>query len=63
VVEDARWKACLIVCGCNQKEGIDYNEVFSLVVRHTSIRVLLAFIALFDLELEQLDVKTAFLHR
>ena len=35
---------------------------FSPVVRHTSIRVLLAFVTLFDLELEQLDVKTAFLH-
>jgi len=50
----------LVVRGCNQKEGIDYNEVFSPVVRHTSIRVLLAFVALFDLELEQLYVKTAF---
>jgi hypothetical protein len=35
---------------------------FSPVVRHTSIRVILAIVALFDLELEQLDVKTAFLH-
>ncbi|KAJ4713215.1 Retrovirus-related Pol polyprotein from transposon TNT 1-94 [Melia azedarach] len=32
------------------------------VVRHTSIRVLLAIVAHQDLELEQLDVKTAFLH-
>jgi hypothetical protein len=36
--------------------------VFSPVVRHTSIRVMLAIVVLFDLELEQLDVKTAFLH-
>ncbi|XP_070019638.1 secreted RxLR effector protein 161-like [Nicotiana sylvestris] len=43
-------------------EGIDYNEVFSLVVKHTSIRVLLDLVALHDLELEQLYVKTAFLH-
>jgi hypothetical protein len=35
--------------------------VFSPVVRHTSIRVMLTIVALFDLELEQLDVKTAFL--
>ena len=32
------------------------------MVHHTSIRVLLAFVAPFDLELEQLDVKTTFLH-
>ena len=32
------------------------------MVRHTSIRVLLAMVAHQDLELEQLDVKTAFLH-
>jgi len=50
------------VRGFNQKEGIDFNEIFSPVVRHTSIRDLLAFVALFDLELEQLNVKTTFLH-
>ena len=41
---------------------MDYNEIFSPVVRHTSIRMLLAIVANQDLELEQLDVKTAFLH-
>jgi len=61
-VENARCKARLVVKGFNQKESIDFNEIFSPVVRHTSIRVLLAFVALFDLELEQLDVKTTFLH-
>jgi len=61
-VENARCKARLVVKGFNQKEGIDFNEIFSPVVCHTYIRVLLAFVALFDLELEQLDVKTTFLH-
>ena len=32
------------------------------MVRHTSIRVLLSIVAHYDLELEQLDVKTTFLH-
>ncbi|KAK3036693.1 hypothetical protein RJ639_031561 [Escallonia herrerae] len=31
-------------------------------VKHTSIRVLLAMVTLYDLKLEQLDVKIAFLH-
>ena len=48
--------------GFSQKEGIDYNEVFSPVVKHKSIRVLLAMVSVFNLELDQLDVKTAFLH-
>ena len=38
------------------------NEVFSPVVKHRSIRVLLAMVALLDLELEQLDFKTNFPH-
>ena len=61
-VEVARYKAHLVAKGFSQREGIDFNEVFSPVVKHSSIRVLLAMVALFDLELEQLDVKTAFLH-
>lgn len=48
--------------GFSQVPGIDYNENFSPMVRHTSIRTLLALVAMQDLELEQLDVKTAFLH-
>ena len=48
--------------GYTPKEVINYNENFSPVVKHTSIRMLLAIVAQFDLELEQMDVKIAFLH-
>jgi len=52
----------LVAKGYCQTEGVDFNEVFSPVVKHTSIRILSAMVAWFDLELEQLDVKTTFLH-
>ncbi|KAG8480145.1 hypothetical protein CXB51_024902 [Gossypium anomalum] len=54
--------ARLVAKGYTQKEGIGYNKVFSPVLRHSSIRILLALVAQYDFELVQLDVKTAFLH-
>ncbi|MCF7184084.1 hypothetical protein L3H42_11345, partial [Corynebacterium sp. MC-13] len=63
LAEGIKYKARVIAKGFHQREGVDYNEIFSPVVRHTSIHVLLAMVAYQDLELEQLDVKTAFLHR
>ena len=59
---DVRYKARLVAKGYAQKEGIDYNEVFSPVVKHSSIRILLALVARFNMELVQMDVKTTFLH-
>ena len=46
----------------SQKEGTDYNEIFSLIVNHTSIQLLLTTVTQGDLELDQLNVKTIFLH-
>nr|GEU71248.1 retrotransposon protein, putative, Ty1-copia subclass [Tanacetum cinerariifolium] len=54
-VQNPRYKARLVARGFTQRAGIDYNEVFSLVVRHTSIRVILALTACKDYELEQPD--------
>ena len=48
--------------GSTQKKGIDFNEIFSLVVKMTSICTVLSLVATEDLHLEQLDVKTTFLH-
>jgi hypothetical protein len=60
--EASRFKTRLVAKGFSQIPGIDYNDVFSPVVKHSSIHDLLGIVAMHDLELEQLDVKTAFLH-
>jgi reverse transcriptase-like protein len=41
---------------------VDFEEIFAPVVKMSSIRVVLGLAASLDLEIEQLDVKTAFLH-
>jgi Reverse transcriptase (RNA-dependent DNA polymerase) len=57
-----KYKARLVVCGNMQREGIDYEEVFAPTSRYSTLRVFLAVVADQDMEMEQLDVKTAFLN-
>ena len=57
-----KYKARLVTKGYSQVEGIDFGEIFSLVAKLTSIRFILSIAASFDLEVEQMDVKTTFLH-
>ena len=57
-----RYKARLVAKGYTQKEGIDYKETLSPVSSKDSFRVIMALVVHFDLELHQMDVKTAFLN-
>ena len=57
-----RYKARIVVKGFAQKKGINFDEIFSPVVKMTSIRTILGIVVVEYLHLEQLDVKTTFLH-
>lgn len=61
-VEDARYKAQLVAKGYGHVLGVNFNDVFSHIVKHSSICALLALVSMHDLELEQADVKTTFLY-
>ena len=43
--------------------GIDFGDIFSHVAKVNSIRLLLSVATAFDYEVEQMDVKTTYLHR
>ena len=57
-----KYKACLVAKGYKQQYGVDCTEVFSLVARHDTIRLVVALAAQNAWPIFQLDVKSAFLH-
>lgn len=57
-----RFKARLVAKGYEQREGIDYGELFAPTSRTASLRALLAVAAARNMFVHQLDVSTAFLN-
>lgn len=61
-VNNVRYRARLVAKGFTQRAGIDFDETFSPVVRHSTLRMLFALSVQLDLDVTHLDVTTAFLN-
>ena len=59
---DGRKRARLVAKGFSQVEGINYDDIFSPVVRYETVRLMLAVSALCKWHMRSVDVKTAFLY-
>ncbi|CAI7888094.1 unnamed protein product [Closterium sp. NIES-53] len=57
-----KFKARWVVHGFDQEHGRDFTETFSPVSRHTSLRILLAIVAMKNKKQRQIDVANAFLY-
>eukprot|EP00253_Pinus_taeda_P007092 PITA_07092 len=57
-----KYKSRLVAKGYSQVPGIDFGDIFSPIAKVNSIRLLLYVAVAFDFEVEQMDVKTTFLH-
>ncbi|CAB0014178.1 unnamed protein product, partial [Nesidiocoris tenuis] len=60
--DDGRYRARLVIRGCQQRYGVDFLETFSPVVSTSSLRLLIALAVRNNFHLAQFDVKSAFLH-
>jgi hypothetical protein len=57
-----KYKARLVAKGYNQRHAIDYEDTFSSIVKHATIRLVLSLAVSNGWNLCQLDVQNAFLH-
>ncbi|CAI7875784.1 unnamed protein product [Closterium sp. NIES-54] len=57
-----RYKSMLVAKGYQKKEKVDYKDLFALVVKPTTLRTLLAGVAIKGWLVKHMDVTTAFLN-
>ena len=60
---DGRKKARLVAKGFSQVEGLDFDQVFSPVVRFETVRLMLALAALENWYITGLDVRSAYIRK
>ncbi|MCO5570284.1 hypothetical protein L7F22_024002 [Adiantum nelumboides] len=58
-----KYKARLVAKGFKQENGVDFDEIFSSMVKMTTLRTILGLVAIEKMELVQMDVKIGFSHR
>ena len=61
-IKEGKPKVRMAICGCRQVFCVDYHETFAPVVKLSTVRTILALVAYNDLDCDQMDVVTAFLH-
>jgi hypothetical protein len=55
-------KGCLVAKGFSQRPGFEFSETFAPTAKWAALRAILALAALEDLELESVDISSAFLN-
>lgn len=62
IKDDGRHRARLVVRGCEQQKGVDFNETYSPVLHANLFRLLMALSVLGNYKILKFDIKTAFLY-
>lgn len=57
-----RFKAKQVVKGYLQQAGVDFDQTFEAIVKPMAFHILFAIAAFYNLDIKQMDVKTAFFH-
>jgi hypothetical protein len=58
----SKFKARLMARGCEQKEGLYFQETFALVIKWITILFMIALVAHYGWKISQMDMKTVFLN-